>query len=275
MKVRSLFFGATALAAIALAPGQASAQVGASGNCGVLGYTATLGLGGSLVGCFNFSIRELGEDAGSVSAQTLWTTGSFLAPTGITNSTTGGQAIYTDDCGSNGSPGQYAFCPVNAAETVTGFNALGELVFGLDVPDHTYNPGGYWQYSGAESRNSVPAPTGYQQVLLAVTDVPGEYLFAWEDLNSGCQGPLTGGDTGILSSQLSSGAFLEMNLAGDCSAAILPGGDSDSDFNDSMLLLNIAGTPLASVTPEPMTMTLMAIGLIGLGGTSLRRRKKK
>ena len=274
MKVRLLFVGAAALGAFAVAPGQASAQVGAAGNCGSVGFTPTLGLGGTLVGCFNFSIRELGEDAGAVSAQTLWTTGTFLAPTGITNATTGGQAIYTDDCGSAGAPGQYAFCPVTAAETVTGFNAFGELVFGLDVPDQTYNPGGYWQYSGAEIRNSVPAPTGYQQVLLAVTDVPGEYLFAWEDLNSGCQGPLSGGDTNITSAQLTSGAFLEMNIAGDCSAAILPGGDADSDFNDSMLLLNISGTPLASLTPEPMTMTLMAIGLVGLGGASLRRRKK-
>jgi hypothetical protein len=280
MKIRSLLFGGAALAAVAFMPSQASAQVGASGTCTILQtYTATLGLGGFLNGCFSYSIRELGEDAYLTSGQSIWD-GTFTAPSGSNNSTLLGQSIFNDDCGSSGGSGNYAFCATTPAEAAAGYNPVGlEMVFGLNVPDNTYGAGGYWVYSGAESRNGTPPPAGYQDVMLQVTSggnpIAGEYLFAWEDLNTGCQGPLTGGDTSIDVSNLSNGPFLESNIAGDCSANITTGGNSDSDFNDSMILLNITGNLQQTVTPEPMTMSLMAMGLVGLGGASLRRRRNK
>ncbi len=285
MRIRSLLYSTAAIAAVALLPSQASAQLGASASCGgPLTYTPTLGLGGSLSGCFTYTIQELGEDAYYTSNQAIWsgTAVNFNAGTlsGAQNANSvTGQMIFNDDCGTGGGAGAYAFCspggPGIGGPALGGYDPGGELVFGLFVPDVNFLPG-YWVYTGGEARNATPAPAGYQAVLLQVTDQTNTFLLAWEDLNTGCQGPLvpSGADQTITTAQLSNGTFLETNIAGDCSGNIVGGGDSDSDFNDSMILIHVTGTPLA-VTPEPMTMSLMAMGLVGLGGASLRRRTKK
>ncbi len=53
-------------------------------------------------------------------------------------------------------------------------------------------------------------------------------------------------------------------------------GYSDGDYQDLLIGIyaNNGGGP-QGFTPEPMTMSLMAMGLVGLGGASLRRRIKK
>ena len=98
-------------------------------------------------------------------------------------------------------------------------------------------------------------------------------MFGWEDLNSGCISRVAAFNNRYAEEQLGNGVLLNSRLA-DCNV-ILPGGNSDSDFNDSYMRFNIAGvgTPLSTV-PEPMTMSLMAIGLVGMGAASLRRRRK-
>ena len=50
----------------------------------------------------------------------------------------------------------------------------------------------------------------------------------------------------------------------------------DSDYNDFYLLLDVqgGGVILQTVTPEPVTMSLLGFGLVAMGGASLRRRKR-
>jgi hypothetical protein len=52
---------------------------------------------------------------------------------------------------------------------------------------------------------------------------------------------------------------------------------SDGDYQDLVLGIyaNIGGGPTGGLTPEPMTMSLMAMGLVGLGGAQLRRRRNR
>jgi hypothetical protein len=275
MKLRSVVYGAILLVGAALIPARASAQ-----SCI---YNFTLGLGGFISGCYSATISELGEDAGLVSNQYYWA-GNFGSTSGTANApTVGGTLMFDDDCGSSGFPNTFAFCTGNYAKTPASFNSLsGELVLGLDVPfDPTWPSywanGGFWVYSGDMNRNATPAPPGFQAVLLQLTnggvDDPGQYLFGWEDLNTGCTArPAVNrfreedlGDPTILN-----------NFLSDCSA-ITAGGNSDSDFNDSYLRLSISGTGVGTntITPEPMTMSLMAFGLVAMAGVSFRNRKRR
>jgi len=285
MKVRSLLAGAALLAAIAFTPSQVSAQgVGASVDlCSGSSYSATLGLGGTLSGCFGFTLRELGENAYFNSRQFYWN-GNFAGQSnaGPSNGpTVSGTEFFTDECGSSGSGGSaaFAFCPVDAAHTTTGNNLSGEFVLGLLVPDPTDNVGNpYWQYSGPAARNAFPAPAGFQQVLyqltLAGNPVPGEYLFAWEDLNTGCLAVFGSASHPSLTTYATEdlGDKVKLDDPNNCNPPA-PGGPSDADYNDSYIRLSIIGNP-QSVVPEPMTMTLMATGLVGLAGAQIRRRKK-
>jgi hypothetical protein len=285
MKVRSLYFGAAALVAVAIAPSQASAQ------CGTATYAATLGIGGTLSGCFGATIAELGENAGGIASQFYWN-GDFTGNTNASPSNAPlvpGTQFFNDDCGSNGTPGfvNFRWCgatPGTAGPSVSFTNLSGELVFGLNAVDQVVpqqNGGNnYWIYSGAESRNGYPAPQGFQEVLYQLTTNgvvdQGQFLFAWEDINSACIG-LAGSAqhpslTDFRTEDLNNAQVLDD--PNNCNSFNPGSTASDNDFNDSYILLNIAGTRLDTVTPEPMTMSLMAMGLVGLGGASLRRRKK-
>jgi hypothetical protein len=291
MKVRSILFGAMALGAVALAPTKASAQcaVGATYSTNGPGGVGSLGLGAFLQGCFTATIQELGENAGATSRQFYWTNFTAAPTFGVNNIVTTGPAgteFFNDDCGSTGSLSftTFAFCPVDAAHTVTGiFNPSGEFVLGLLAPDLPFpfplQNGGtpYWLYSGASSRNLSPAPAGFQAVLMQLTTagVPqvGRYLFAWEDINSGCahESPA---QNFFRTEDLGSQVVLDDGGLHACDVfnGTTP---SDNDFNDSYILLTVIGQPLQTGVPEPMTMTLMATGLVGLAGSSLRRRKNK
>ncbi len=279
MKVRSLMVGAALLAATAFTPGRASAQ----GLCTGLSYSATLGLGGALTGCFGFTLKELGENAYFNSRQFYWN-GNFAGQSNAAPSnapTVAGTEFFTDECGSTGSGGSaaFAFCPNDAAHTATGTNLSGEFVLGLFVPDPSDNAGNpYWQYSGPAARNAFPPPAGFQQVLYQLTTagvpVPGEYLFAWEDLNTGCLAVFGSAAHPSLTTYATEdlGDKVKLDDPNNCNPPA-PGGPSDADFNDSYIRLSINGNP-QSVVPEPMTMTLMATGLVGLAGAQIRRRKK-
>jgi hypothetical protein len=275
MTSRSWWLGAAAIVAVALVPIRAPAQ---AADCGGAGYTYSLGLGGSLNGCFTGSLSQLGEDAGFVSQQYFWA-GNFTGTSGVTNApNTAGTFMFDNDCGSAGN-GLFAFCTGGTAKTpATIANYFGEMVLGLLVPDNFYGTGSNWVYSGASSRGAVPAPAGFQSVLLQLTvggvDDPGKFLFGWEDLNSGCLTRAAVNNNRYREEDLGNGTILDSRLD-DCTSW-LPGGNADDDFNDSYMQFVIqgAGTP-ADVIPEPMTMSLMAMGLVGLGGASLRNRRKK
>lgn len=268
MKVRTLLLGAIALVALGLLPNRLSAQCS---------YTFSLGLGGSISGCYSGFITEVGEDAGYTSSQYFWT-GNFGSVSGADNApTVAGTFMFDDNCGSGGN-GTFAFCTGGFLKPNVALNSTsGELVLALKVPDNTYGTPFDWIYSGSNVRNTVPAPLGFQEVMLQLTlggvDDPGQFLYGWEDLNTGCISRATPNNSRYREEDLTNGTLLN-SVLGNCTV-ILPGGDSDSDFNDSYMRFSITGTgiPLGTV-PEPMTMSLMAIGLVGMGATSLRRRKK-
>lgn len=60
----------------------------------------------------------------------------------------------------------------------------------------------------------------------------------------------------------------------DCSTKLFVTNDNGSYTNNSTALTNCVGTPNTPV-PEPMSMVLVATGLVGLGGAGLLRRRRK
>jgi hypothetical protein len=254
MKLRSVLLGASALVGVLSLPHKLSAQCG---------YTFHLGIGGNIAGCYSALISQLGEDAGAISDQYFSVGGTFM---------------FNNDCGSAGT-GTFAFCTGGFTKPVIPINSVaGELVLGLRHPDPAYGPGYYWDYSGLAVRNSIPAPPGFQDVLLQLTfggvDVEGEFLFGWEDLNTGCTRRNELNNDRYRIEDLGNAAMLNTVLA-DCDQNALQG-NSDDDYNDSYMRFSISGTgtPL-EIAPEPVSMSLMAIGLASLGGMSLRRRKRQ
>jgi len=281
MRVPSLFAGAALLAAVTFAPAQASAQ----GQC-TTPPTAFLGIGGYLTGCFSFTLVELGENAGYTSNQYFWASNFGLA-TGAPNNgaVPPGTQFFNDDCGSSGNTGftNFRFCvgPTYQPSHSTGpfTNPGGELVFGLDTPDHGNNPANsdYYVYSGptGTNRNAYPGPDGDQAILFQLESggvpITGEYLLGWEDINSGCNS-LVGNPQYFDIANIGNAQVLDtQNVCNGYVGNVQ--GPSDSDFNDSYIRISITGGTLSTV-PEPMTMTLMASGLVGLAGAQFRRRRK-
>jgi|CXWL01.1.fsa_nt_gi hypothetical protein len=272
MHLRSFLLGGLVLVGAASMPARVAAQ---TPGCT---YTFSLGLGGSISGCWAATLSQLGEDAGFVSDQYFWA-GNFGAAAGPNNDpTVAGTFMFNNDCGSAGN-GAFAFCNGAYAKPVTPIpSVLGELVLGLRVPDHTNGLSYNWVYSGSNSRNGNPLPTGFQQVLLQLTlggvDQTGQFLFGWEDMNSGCIHRLTPNNNRYRMEDLGNGGLLDSAL-GNCDV-FLPGGNGDSDFNDSWMQFDIAGIGIPTDTdtvPEPVSMTLMATGLVGLGAAARRRKK--
>jgi hypothetical protein len=299
MRIRSLVLGAIALAGLSITPTKAHA--GALG--GPCLFQQHLGLGGFLNGCLAGTATKIGEDA-LLNSTMYYFPGGFPGtsnPSGdfLNKPNTPGALMFMSDCGSNGAGGFY-FCdgtPGAASSSFSNVLSGNELVFGLQVPDpNGSGPGtttpGYFDYTGAESRNGSPAPIGFQEVLLAVTvggvQQAGQYVLAWEDLNTGCAHDLNNIQTIERSRLVDDGtntqgvnsspnrAFLDSQLH-DCDVFNSGGNpNSDSDFNDFYVELDISqGTLEETPTPEPMTMSLMALGLVAMGGASFRRRKNK
>lgn len=270
MKIRSCLIAAAVVAGATFTPARAPAQT-------ACGYTFSLGIGGSLSGCFAGVISMLSEDAGLVSNQYYWA-GNFTGSAGTSNApVVAGTFMFDNNCG--GDWGYMGFCTGPYAKTPALVTSTsGEFVLGLNVPDPVYG-GSSWVYSGDAARNATPPPTGYQAVLLQLTlggiDSPGEFLFGWEDLNTGCTARVATSNNRFRIEDLGNGPLLD-SVLDNCSAET-SGGTSDSDFNDSYMRFSItgSGTPTdINITPEPMTMSLMAVGLVALGGASLRRQRR-
>ena len=177
----------------------------------------------------------------------------------------GEQALFTNDLYYYLTlPGQGDFLLRNDAASegteveVTGSSALAtgaEAIFGICadlgdaapgtgcVSDHSY-------YTGPSSRN----PDGFVHAAVWTRE---SYLAGCAALPSGCSANIT-------------------DLLSDPDYNIVIGfedsfdGTIDHDYND--LVFAVRG---ATLTPEPVTMTLLATGLAGMGGASVFKRRKK
>lgn len=258
---------AVALSAVAMtaSPTTASAQ----SSCVA---SVTLGFGGFFSGCYaSFDVARFFENAGDVSNM-YWFAG---APTrdAVTNAPTpSGSLLFNNDCGSSGAnstTGQFCV-PTQQSNFTWGYDL--ELVFGLNNTAKNT-----WLYSGTDpNRNNPPAPAGVQNWLWYISGGTwdGWYLFGWEDLNSGCFSGTAVNGSNTLDGTAIDAAFLGSNVV-SC-GGVNSGNTADNDYNDFYVLVNPhldPGTP-TEVVPEPMTMTLLATGLLGMGGASMARRRR-
>lgn len=266
-------FMAVAFSAVAMTatPTTASAQASCAAS-------VTLGFGGFFSGCWDsFDVARLFENAGDVSNM-YWFAG-MPATDAVTNAPTpSGSLLFNNDCGSSGAnatTGQFCV-PTSQTNFSWGFDL--ELVFGLNNTAKNT-----WLYSGLDpNRNDPPAPAGVQNWLWEVVGgtYDGWYLFGWEDLNSGCTFGTSIGGAGSLGPNQVDGTGLDAAYLGanvvNCTS-VNSGNTADNDYNDFYVLVNPhldPGTP-GEVVPEPMTMTLLATGLLGMGGASAARRRRK
>jgi hypothetical protein len=301
MRIRSTLVGAIAMAGLAAAPRSAHADTVNITDCSRSPniFHATLGIGGTFTGCFVGTVGRLGEDAFLNSTAYFFSSVDANNPLAPARATSGGyinapvapgQTLFTTNCGSGGN-GVFFFCDGthaalttpdnNTAQTQGISNSGGEGVFALQTPDPVPVPGfsGYYSYTGVAGRNANPAPPGLQAVLLQVqvggVDDTGHFVLGWEDLNTGCNSD-NSMITTIDASHLGDGAYLNGYLA-QCGSFTDPAnhGNSDSDYNDIYFDIHLAsiGIPTENPTPEPMTMSMMAFGLVAMGGASFRRRK--
>jgi hypothetical protein len=279
MRLSTKFVTAFAVAGLALSPVKAHASAPPVG-C-VAGFQ--LGLGGYLSGCWGtLTVSRLYEYAYDNSTM-YWFNNplaaaslpSLVGPFQNTDANApatalNGVSLFNDNCGSNGVNDGGVFCTAQS-QSVT-WNNTQELVFGLDNGQTGVQT---WVYTGTNTnRNAVPAPGSMQAVLLQVTGIAdgnSHFLLGWEDRNTGCIAKSG-------SNFIANSALTLTNLASvlnTCTAAN-GGGSSDSDYNDFYVMIDAQtlGIPTDTV-PEPMTMTLLATGLVGLGGASFRKRNKK
>jgi hypothetical protein len=239
-----------------------------------------------MTGCWNdIIVASLYKNAQDVSQ--LYSFLGFPGPTGPNGSPAVGGTL---DVGITNGPSSPLQAYLIGPQFDIGGNAVSnELVFGL------YNTSkNYWLYSGnSPLRNGNPLPNGIQNILLNVTGqvvlngnnfgTPGNvYLLGWEDLNGNCTGGSTAQSVAWSTIAPPGGGIGGGGVIGPLDTGILSGctkapNGTDNDFNDFYILLSVnngTGTT-TSVVPEPMTMSLMALGLVAMSGASLRRRKKK
>lgn len=301
MRFRSLLIGAAAVAGVSLAPAPAHAVSGPpAGPC--LGLSAQLGLGGylsSTLGCWPTILAQgFYKNAYDWSTLSVFNNTESVGNPGLPggpetllgNNLNGFATVpcggfFSGGCGNNGYIlGSNATMP---SFTPTG---TGELVFDLF---NQSAPDSYHGYSGNNARNTTPAPPGLQEILVLVNNYTGGttgagsgyqtlgsggsdqyFLLAWEDINDGCNGGFLAGRQSVDWSQIqpyTNGGTLDNGFT---VFGCTPTG-ADNDFNDFFVLLDVQGGGVTtSITPEPMTMSLMAFGLVAMGGASLRRRKK-
>lgn len=275
----TLTVAATVLFAASV-PTSANAQALPPVDCSQGVGAVQLGFGGYFSNCWaGFTVSRYFENAEDVSNM-YWFNGMPTTNTAGTNQPTSasGTLLFNNDCGSNGNPSlPGAFCtPMQT--TTFAWSGTGELVFGLNK----YANGNWWLYTGTDaSRNTPAAPAGVQNYLWYISggQYDGQFLLGWEDLNSGClsANSSTGGNT-VSDPGTVNGDNLDQLLA-SCNTNYPPASieRSDDDYNDFYAIINpLSGSELGEVTevvPEPMTMSLLATGLVGLGGASLRRRR--
>ncbi len=292
MRLRSLLVGATALAAVTFAPRPASAQGAPPPGgpaCIAPGiYSANLGIGGFLSGCFPTVVAtQLFENA-AFTDFLYWFKNmpkldgaGFPAP-GLNGGSFPGTFLFDDNAGSDGNDGGMYFCsfpglpPGHSSATCAGSKIIpfagafanDELVFGLNTPPVSPTfPTGLWEYSGPnDGRNNIPAPPGFQAILLANTDVANQYLLVFEDLNSGCTSAIPNPTT---TNNLEIATLWNNSRYRNC----VNGTSGDQDFNDFYVLLEVQGGRLTATVPEPATMSLLALGLVGMAGAGARRRR--
>lgn len=253
-------------------------DVGADDGC--VG-TVQLGFGGFFSGCNEgFRFAAFFESATDVSIMHF----SFGEP--VRDPITNAQGnfnteLFDNDCGADGSDGDGVFCFAGTPDFqdyIGPFND--ELVFRLN------NTGGVAEgygakdthlYSGDDpSRNDPPAPEGIQNWLWRISGgtYDGMYLLGWEDLNSGCTEAMINAGSIITNETfvVQGGTNLEENFI-VCTEESADD-ESDNDYNDFYVLIDPIGFGDPSETvPEPMTMTLMATGLVGLAAARRRNRK--
>ncbi|MBA2291437.1 MAG: PEP-CTERM sorting domain-containing protein [Gemmatimonadales bacterium] len=269
---------------VASAPAAANAQAPSSPtiDCTMGVGAFQLGFGGYFSNCWaGFEVSRYFENATHVSNM-YWFNGMPTTNMGGTNEPTSasGTLLFNNDCGSNGDPAlPGAFCnPMQT--TVFEWGNSGELVFGLNK----FANGDWWLYTGDEASRNTPAPpAGIQNYLWYIIGgtYDGQFLLGWEDLNSGClDADSSTGDNTVSDPGTVNGDNLDRLLAA-CNTIYSPSSiePSDDDYNDFYAIINpLTASDLGEITevvPEPMTMSLLATGLMGLGGASLRRKRQQ